>query len=952
MALEVDPERWKRVDQLLQSALLVNGADRRAFVHQACGFDEVLETEVLSLLACHEAAGSFLEDPARDEAIRSREAEEALIGSKVSHYVIVAILGVGGMGVVYKAEDSRLHRFVALKFLPEELSRNALALARFQREARAASSLNHPNICTVYDFGGEDSRPFIAMEYLDGCTLKHRIGGEPMDVETLIPLAIDICDGLGAAHAQGIVHRDIKPANIFVTEQKHAKVLDFGLAKIGAMDAPDSALREGATADRLQELTTTGAAMGTVQYMSPEQVKGTPLDSRTDLFSLGAVLYEMATGVPPFSGSCSQEVFHSILHKKPVPISGFRRAAPGGLDRIIKKCLEKQRTMRYRNAWEVRAEFERLRRGLEKAGRVRRAWPLAVTVSVFICLGLAAYFVMRPLASPRVSGYVQITNDGQGKGLFQGAMVSDGSRLYFGEGSGMAAVVAQVPASGGETTTLSRAPSGEPEVQDISPGKTELLVSNYMGFGSELGWPLWVLPLPAGAPRRVGNISMTCAAWSPDGQEIAYVTDRDLYRAKRDGSHVRKVITLPGTAWWLRWSPDGKCLRMTLGNPLSRTAAPGVLWEVSADGSSSHSFLPDWQRPKAACCGNWTEDGRYFVFQATQNEKTEIWLKREQTGLFDWFRKRDEGPVQLTSGPLNSIMPLPAGDGKKLYVVGQKLRGEITRFDAKVRQWVPYLSSVSAEFVDFSRDGQWIAYLSFPDGVLWRSRIDGSDRLQLTTPPMEAMLPSWSPDGKRIAFQAITPGRLSSIYVVPSSGGAPEALFEERHNQNDPSWSSDGRSIAFSYYPGAEAVNGISVADVATHAMMKLPYSAWLVNARWSPDGRYIAARHSDHRTIRVFDVRTQHWEELVRSELNWFNWSHNGRAIFFEQHGANHAVMRVSLENGTESEIVGLQNLKRAGENGSFWFGLAPDDSPIVLHDTGTQEIYALEWSGAASMK
>ncbi|MFZ0590230.1 MAG: protein kinase, partial [Bryobacteraceae bacterium] len=681
----------------------------------------------------------------------------------------------------------------------------------------------------------------------------------------------------------------------------------------------------------------------TAEYMSPEQVLGTPLDARSDLFSFGAVLYEMATGVPPFTGDTSA-LFDAIVHKTPAAPRHLNASVPEGVERVIFKCLQKDRDRRYQQASEIRSDLEGLKRNEDSPLRRRRAWRLAVLGAVFVCIAIVSYLFIRPLPPPRVSNYVQISNDGQGKGPFQGAMVTDGSRLYFAEGSGMAQVIAQISTAGGETALLPETPVGEPEVQDFSQKRSELLVSNYMGFEHELGWPLWVLPVQVGAPRRIGNILATCAAWSPDGREIAYVRNRDLYRAKRDGNEARKLATLPETAWWLRWSPDGSRLRLTLGNPLARIGALAI-WEVSADGTRLHPLLPGWNRPPAECCGNWTPDGKYFVFQATRNGKTEIWATRERISLLGSFRKFAKEPVQLTSGQLNSLLPVFSPDAKKLYIVGQQLRGELTHYDSKSRQWVSYLPGISAEFVDFSRDGQWITYVASPENTLWRSRVDGSDRLQLTPPPMQALIPSWSPDGKRIAFQVMAAGNPWRIYLVSAQGGTPELLFEEQRNQDRPSWSPDGKSIVFSYIPGPDAVHGIVILNLATHRAERLPASEGLVLAEWSPDGRYIAARRSDHQALMLFNFETQTWTELARRELNWLNWSGDGRYVYFEEHGTRHAVMRVGVDDHKIEEIASLQNVKRTGVNGSFWFGLTPDDSPLVLRDIGTQEIYALDW-------
>ena len=730
-----------------------------------------------------------------------------------------------------------------------------------------------------------------------------------------------------------------------------------------------------------EHLTSPGIALGTVAYMSPEQALGKELDARTDLFSLGVVLYEMATGRQAFPGNTTAAIFDGILHKAPASPVQVNPELPARLEEIINELLDKDRELRCQSAAALRADLKRLKRdtdsgrsagvspavggpsrspaeesrgqSLPRAQRwdarvttgetpapqrtfARWRWLAVAAAIVVIAAATLAYLLSRPLPLPKVLGSVQITHDGRQKS----GMVTDGPRIYFGEQTASAAAFVQVSSTGGETAPMSASIdlSAVQAIFDISPTRSELLVGRVWIFGDG---QLSVLPILAGSPRRLGDIKAHDGTWSPDGQRILYANGSSLFVANNDGTGSRKLVTTAGTPQYPRWSPDGNVFRFTLSDPKDNSTS---LWEASTDGTRLHPLLPGWNNPPAECCGNWTPDGRYFVFQSARNGRNDIWAIREKWGL---FQKATRQPVRLTAGPLDTSGPVPSTDGKRLFVIGAQLQGEVARYDSKSRQFAPFLPGLSAEGLDFSRDGKWVVYVTFPEGTLWRSKVDGSERLQLTYSSMVAGLPSWAPDGKRIAFVGIEQGRPMKIYIISADGGTPQQAIPGDQNEANPIWSPGETLLAFSDVPWAAGSSTVAVhvLDLRSQRVSTLPGSDGLFSPAWSPDGRYIVAQPVDQQKLFLFDTKSQKWTQLVDLPAAYFSWSRDGKFVYFDVLTTNEpAIYRVRVADRKVERVVSMKGFRRAAGQFGAWMGLAPGDSPLVLRDAGVQEIYALD--------
>ena len=487
------------------------------------------------------------------------------------------------------------------------------------------------------------------------------------------------------------------------------------------------------------------------------------------------------------------------------------------------------------------------------------AFLILILIVVILVVGSWFFWVNQPLGPPGVTSRAQITHDG----LVKINLASDGSNLYFTELSGENSIISKVAAIGGDVSKFSLT---LPSVQllDVSAVHSSLLAAENKG-GPSTEYPIWTYPLVGGPAQRFGDLTGQEAVWAPDGQHVLLLKGSSLFVTTSDGEPAKELVSVQGTPYYPRYSPDGRRVRFSVGDISQNTS---TIWEMNSDGSGLHALFQDWHDVSSTCCGSWTPDGRYYIFQATETamgSSGNLFALAEPAGRFQ--RKRYEKPARLTEGTVSFSRPVPAPDSRKIWTLGLNIRAAVVKYDPISGRYVPFLSGISASDLDFSPDGQWVTYVSIPEGVLWRSRIDGSQRQQLTFAPGRAALPRWSRDGKQIAYVNVQEGKPWAIFLVSMDGGPPHLLVSEKQTQIDINWSLEGDKIIFGRITEHKSEGlGIMVYDLKSHELSAIPGSERLFSPRLSPDGHYIAALSGNLTKLMLYDTRTRNGRNGRRS--------------------------------------------------------------------------------------
>ena len=832
----------------------------------------------------------------------------SFIGQTISHYRIVEKLGGGGMGVVYKAEDTRLGRFVALKFLPDEVAHEPQTLERFRREARAASALNHPNICTIYEIDESDGRTFIAMELLEGSTVKHLISGKALAIEQVLELGIQISDALDAAHSKGIVHRDIKPANIFITGRDQAKVLDFGLAKLTSKPEVE-AVSTGPTMTFEAQLTSPGSAIGTVAYMSPEQVRGKALDARTDLFSFGVVLYEMSTGVLPFRGETSGVIFEAILNQTPVAPVRLNPAVPTKLEEVISKALEKDRDVRCQSAAELRADLKRLRRDTESGKFTTQvqtakrasapAWknPLAIAATaVVLVVGLAAgWFHWRPTLpkSPQSAPTQQrLTTNSSENAVSASAISPDGKYLAYADKSGIylrlmaTGEIHPLLAKGYDVTSLGWFPDG-----------SQLFAS--WAIPPENKLELWTFSILGGTPRKLSDEGWA-ASVSPDGSQMVFLkelgfgdTGREIWLMKSSGGDEKKLVSAAGNELLSSpvWSPDGH----TIAYRRERYDVSSILGSIELLNLENGKEKTAFADSRLEMGLRWLPDGRllYGMSELPPNQNNSnlfVSMVNSTTGTFE------APPERITGGEGWAAQPSTTADGKRLAFdrVNSQVDVYVSEFSAKTgKASTPRrltLDEADDLPFDWTPDGKSVFFISNRTGKanIFRQRINETSAEMLVLGPEEKAICRVSPDGTQLLYLASTEKDVTKTIRVmraPLDGGAPQVIVAAPEINNIACSRSPASLCAYSQQSSTQFVfTAFDPVHGNAHEVARLQEQTGIMNWGFSPDGKLIAVTKSGDSRIRLLSIAGQPTREIVLKNWSSFtsvDWAADSKGLF-----------------------------------------------------------------------